>query len=85
VAQKTESKTASPGEVCVYCIVQLTRLCFAAKTGAFIGFVSWLGFIAATHFPQGIYESPPPRLFAINSGYWLVGLLTIGGLLAIWS
>jgi len=55
-----------------------------AATGAFIGFVSWLGFIAATQFPQGIYESRPPRLFVINSGYWLVGLLIIGGLLAVW-
>jgi hypothetical protein len=28
-------------------------------TGAFVGFLSWLGFIAATQFPQGIYESRP--------------------------
>jgi hypothetical protein len=55
-----------------------------AGTGAFVGFLSWLGLIAATQFPQGIYESRPPRLFAINSGYWLVGLLIIGGLLAVW-
>jgi hypothetical protein len=27
--------------------------------GAFVGFLSWLGFIAATQFPQGIYESRP--------------------------
>jgi hypothetical protein len=56
-----------------------------AGTGAFVGFLSWLGFIAATQFPQGIYESRPPRLFAINSGYWLVGLLIIGALLAVWK
>src|SRR3984957_11664981 len=49
-------------------------------TGAFVGFLAWLGFIAATQFPQSIYEGRPPRLFAINSGYWLVGLLIIGGL-----
>jgi hypothetical protein len=24
-------------------------------------------------------------LFAINSGYWLVGLLIIGSLLAVWK
>jgi len=53
-------------------------------TGAFVGFLSWLGLIAATQFPQGIYESRPPRLFAINSGYWLVGLLITGGVLAVW-
>lgn len=52
--------------------------------GAFVGFLCWLGFIAATQFPQGIYENRPFKLFAINSGYWLVGLLVIGGLLAVW-
>lgn len=53
-------------------------------TGAFVGFITWLGFFAATQFPQGIYENRPVKLFAINSGYWLVGLLVIGGVLAVW-
>jgi hypothetical protein len=53
--------------------------------GAFVGFIAWLGFIAATQFPQGIYENRPLRLFAINAGYWLIGLPIIGGLLAIWK
>src|SRR5271170_3541624 len=28
-------------------------------TGAFVGFICWLGFFVATQFPQGIYESRP--------------------------
>ena len=52
--------------------------------GAFVGFVCWFGFFAATQFPQGIYESRPIKLFVINTGYWLVGLLIAGGVLAIW-
>ena len=52
--------------------------------GAFIGAIIWLGFIAAPAFPQGIYENRPFKLFAINSGYWLVGLIGVGGLLAVW-
>jgi hypothetical protein len=52
--------------------------------GAFIGFIVWLGFFAATAFPQGIYEGRPFKLFAINTGYMLVGLVLIGGLLAVW-
>ena len=55
-----------------------------SATGAFIGFLNWLGFIAAPNFAQGIYEGRPVKLFAINSGYWLVGLLITGGLLAVW-
>jgi len=53
--------------------------------GAFVGFICWLGFFAATTFPQGIYEGRPPQLFVINAGYWLVGLPTVGGLLAVWK
>ena len=55
---------------------------FAA--GAFVGFLCWFGFIAATQFPQGIYERRPAKLFLINSGFWLVGLLIVGGVLAVW-
>jgi Protein of unknown function (DUF1761) len=52
--------------------------------GAFVGFLSWFGFIAAPNFAQGIYEGRPSKLFAINAGYWFVGLLIAGGLLAVW-
>ena len=52
--------------------------------GAFIGFIAWLGFIAAPAFPQGIYEGRPFKLFAINTGYWLVALPVVGALLAVW-
>jgi len=52
--------------------------------GALIGFIAWVGFLAAPNLPQGIYENRPFKLFAINYGYWLVGLLVIGGLMAVW-
>ena len=52
--------------------------------GAFIGFLNWLGFIAAPNFAQSIYEGRPTKLFLINTGYWLVGMLITGGLLAVW-
>jgi hypothetical protein len=53
-------------------------------TGAFVGFITWLGFCAAPLYPQSIYEGRPFRYFAINAGYWLIGLVVIGGLLAAW-
>ncbi len=52
--------------------------------GALIGFICWLGFFAAPNLPQGLYENRPFKLFAINNGYWLVGLIVVGGLLAVW-
>lgn len=54
------------------------------ETGALVGFLVWLGFIVAPQLPQGIYESRPFKLFAINTGYWLVSLLISGALLAVW-
>jgi hypothetical protein len=52
--------------------------------GAFIGFICWLGFIAAPLCSETMYERRPFKLFAINAGYWLVALLISGGVLAAW-
>jgi hypothetical protein len=52
--------------------------------GAFIGFISWFGFVAAPQYPQGIYEGRPAKLIAINTGYWLIALLITGAMLAVW-
>jgi Protein of unknown function (DUF1761) len=54
-------------------------------TGALVGFILWLGFIASPTAAQNIYEGRPFRLFAINTGYWLVGMLITGALLAVWK
>jgi hypothetical protein len=53
--------------------------------GALIGFILWLGFIAAPLSASYIYEGRSFDLFAINAGYWLVGLSITGGLLAVWQ
>jgi hypothetical protein len=52
--------------------------------GALIGFILWLGFIAAPLSASYVYEGRPFELFAINTGYWMVGLCITGGLLAVW-
>ena len=52
--------------------------------GAFIGFVSWMGFVAVPLFSETLYERRSFKLFAINSGYWLAALLISGSLLAVW-
>lgn len=52
--------------------------------GAFVGFICWLGFVAAPLFSEKMYERRPFTLFAINSCYWLVALSISGGLLAAW-
>jgi len=57
---------------------------FGFANGCVLGVLVWIGFIAAPNLPQGIYEKRPFKLFAINSGYWLLGLFIVGGLLAAW-
>jgi len=52
--------------------------------GAFVGFITWLGFVVGPLYPQSVYEGRPFTYFAINSGYWLVGLIIVGGVLAVW-
>jgi hypothetical protein len=53
-------------------------------SGIFVGVLCWLGFIAAPLFSQGLYERRPFKLFAINTGYWLVAMALSGALLATW-
>ncbi len=52
--------------------------------GVHIGFITWVGFVLSPLYPQSVYEGRPFKYFAINGGYWLVSLLVIGALLAIW-
>ena len=54
------------------------------EEGAVLGVLMWIGFFAAPNLPQGLYERRPFKLFAINNGYWLVGLFIVGGILASW-
>jgi hypothetical protein len=52
--------------------------------GAFIGLLSWVGFVVSPLYPQSVYEGRPFQYFAINAGYWLISLVVVGGLLAVW-
>lgn len=52
--------------------------------GLHIGLIAWVGFVLGPLYPQHIYEGRPFKYFAINAGYWLIGLLGIGALLAVW-
>lgn len=52
--------------------------------GMHIGLLTWVGFIAATMYPNTIYEGRGARYFLITGGYWFVGFLGVGALLACW-
>ncbi|MBR9699314.1 DUF1761 domain-containing protein [Candidatus Woesearchaeota archaeon] len=48
------------------------------------GFWLWLGFIVTVQFGQVLWEKKKFQLFLLNTAYNLVGMLVMGGILAIW-
>jgi hypothetical protein len=60
----------------------LHKSCFAH--GAISGFWIWLGFIATTILNTVLWEGRSWKLYFINVGYHLVGLLLMGSILAVW-
>ncbi len=53
--------------------------------GIWIGFLVWLGFYATTGLGMMFWEGKPFKLYLINMLHYLVVLLIIGGMLAVWS
>jgi hypothetical protein len=54
-------------------------------SGARVSFFIWLGFIAVPFLSATMYEGRPLMLFAITSGFWLVSVVAMGGLIGAWS
>ncbi|PIR44746.1 MAG: hypothetical protein COV10_02580 [Candidatus Vogelbacteria bacterium CG10_big_fil_rev_8_21_14_0_10_51_16] len=50
--------------------------------GLLAGFWSWLGFVAPITLGSVLWEGKPWKLWALNSGYYLVALCMMGVLLA---
>jgi len=58
-----------------------------AKTwgqGAQTGFWVWLGFMAPLTLGVFLWEGKPFRLFVLNAAYYLVQVLIMGAILAVW-
>ena len=54
-------------------------------TGIQAGFWMWLGFVVTTNLAAVLFEGRRVGLYVINVGYALVGLLIMGGVLAVWT
>ena len=52
--------------------------------GAAVGFFNWLGFVAVATLGTVTFEKRPLKLYLINNAYWLIALLIMGAILAIW-
>lgn len=52
--------------------------------GAQAGFWLWLGFIAPVLLGSVLWECKPIKYYLINVFYWLIDLIILGGILAVW-
>jgi hypothetical protein len=52
--------------------------------GLTAGFWNWLGFIVPVTIGSVLWDGKPWKLWCINAGYWLVLLLVMGAILALW-
>ena len=53
--------------------------------GMAAGFWIWLGFLATTMIGSFLWEDKPFALYLINVGHYLVVLLVMGAILAVWA
>ena len=53
--------------------------------GLMVGFWVWLGFVVTTSSANVLFEQRPKGLFYITVGYYLVSLVIMGALLAVWQ
>ena len=97
-AMKEMKKKAMPGYIAgfigalIMSFVLTHSIAFASaytevegvSAGLMAGFWSWLGFIAPVSIGVVFWESKPWKLWFINAGYWLLLLLVMGVILAVW-
>ena len=53
--------------------------------GLTTGFFNWIGFIAPVTLGAVLYEKKSWAYWVLNNGYWLLSLLVMGIILALWT
>ncbi len=53
--------------------------------GLIVGFMNWLGFVAPVTLGTVLWDGKPWKLWVINAGYYFVGLIVMGAILAVWK
>ena len=52
--------------------------------GLLVGFWAWLGFVATVLLGEFLWENKPFSLYLINVSHYLVVLVVMGAILAVW-
>ncbi|MEK7561082.1 MAG: DUF1761 domain-containing protein [Patescibacteria group bacterium] len=58
---------------------------YGIAAGLMVGFWNWVGFVAPVTVGIVFWEKKPWKLWFINASYWLVLLLVMGVILAVWQ
>ena len=52
--------------------------------GVIVGFWVWLGFLIPLSLNSVLWEGKKFGIFMINAGHYLVNMIVMGGILAVW-
>ncbi len=65
-------------------VIQLTGSQTAFR-GIKIAALLWLGCVLATWATEYAFEVRTYKLFAVNTGFWLVGMVVMGAIVGVWK
>ena len=68
----------------ISCVTQLTGPQTALR-GMKVAAVLWLGFVLPTLATEYVFEVRTYALFAINTGFWLIGMVIMGAIVGAWK
>ena len=68
----------------ISCVTQLTGAQTALR-GIRTGALLWLGFVFTTWATEYIFEVRGLKIFAINTGFWLLGMILMGAIVGGWK
>lgn len=54
------------------------------QAGAMAGFFNWLGFVAPVTLGSALWEQKSWNLWLLNNAYYIVSLISMGVILALW-
>ena len=68
----------------ISCVTQLTGPQTALR-GIRVAGMLWLGFVLTTWATEYVFEVRTYLLFAINTGFWLLGMILMGAIVGAWK
>ncbi len=68
----------------ISCVTQLTGPQTALR-GMRVAALLWLGFVITTWGTEYAFEVRTYKIFAINTGFWLVGMVLMGAIIGAWK